>query len=99
MVSLTSLIPTPPFLLTPFPEIIQQSKIRKKPELLQAYDPIIVEATAAAYKNSTSDVQNKIKRVVEVWRQRLVFSSQKQDQIEAALDEIDRSRSSGRKPA
>lgn len=79
-------------------EIVQQSKIRKKDEFLKAYDPIIVEATTAAYKGSSSDVQNKIRRVVEVWRQRQVFTPQIQTQIEGAIDEIDRTRAS-RKPA
>jgi regulator of Ty1 transposition protein 103 len=80
------------------PEIVQQSKIRKKDEFVKAYDPIIVEATSAAYKGSSSDVQNKIRRVVEVWRQRQVFHPQIQTQIEAAIDDLDRTRSS-RKPA
>lgn len=79
-------------------EIVQQSKIRKKDEFLKAYDPIVVEATESAYKGSSSDVQNKIRRVVEVWRQRQVFRPQIQDQIEAALNNIDTTRSS-RKPA
>ncbi|KAF2019782.1 DUF618-domain-containing protein [Aaosphaeria arxii CBS 175.79] len=79
-------------------EIVQQSKIRKKDEFLRAYDAIIVEAAAAAYKGSSSEVQGKIRRVVEVWRGRQVFKQQIQEQIEAALDEVDRSRPS-RKPA
>lgn len=79
-------------------EIVQQSKIRKKDEFLKAFDPIIVEATSAAYKGSASESQNKIRRVVEVWRQRQVFNPTLQGQIEASIDEIDRSRSS-RKPA
>jgi len=79
-------------------EIVQQSRIRKKEEFVKAYDPIIVEATTAAYKGSSQDVQNKIRRVVEVWRQRHVFRTEIQQQIEASLDEIDRSRA-GRKPA
>lgn len=94
-------IPTPSsssFFLLTLPEIVQQSKIRKKDEFVKSYDPIIAEATAAAYKGSPSEIQNKIRRVVEVWRQRLVFSKHVQDQIESAIDEIDRSRS-GRKPA
>ena len=82
----------------PFAEIVQQSKIRKKDEFVKAYDPIIAEATAAAYRGSSSDVQNKIRRVVEVWRQRLVFSPHIQQQVEAAIDELDRNRSS-KKPA
>ncbi|KAH7115844.1 RNA polymerase II-binding domain-containing protein [Dendryphion nanum] len=74
-------------------EIVQQSKIRKRDEFLQAWDPIIVEATTAAYRGSSSDVQGKIRRVVEVWRQRQVFRSSVQDQIEASLNEADRTRS------
>lgn len=77
---------------------MQTSRIRKKEEFVKAYDPIIVEATTAAYKGSSQDVQNKIRRVVEVWRQRHVFRTEIQQQIEAAIDEIDRSRAV-RKPA
>lgn len=77
---------------------MQQSKIRKKDEFIKAYDPIIVEATIAAYKGSSLDVQQKIRRVVEVWRQRSVFRPQIQDQIEAAIDDLDRSRAL-KKPA
>ncbi|PSN60114.1 DUF618-domain-containing protein [Corynespora cassiicola Philippines] len=79
-------------------EITQTSKIRKKEEFLRAYEPIIADATAAAYKGSSPDVQNKIRRVVEVWRQRQVFAPPIQTDIERAIDEIDRTRSS-RKPA
>ncbi|KAF2265345.1 DUF618-domain-containing protein [Lojkania enalia] len=79
-------------------EIVQQSKIRKKDEFLRAYDPIIVEATGAAYKGSSAEVQHKIRRVVEVWRQRQVFKPPIQEEIERQLEEFDRSRSS-RKPA
>ncbi|ORX96847.1 RNA polymerase II-binding domain-domain-containing protein [Clohesyomyces aquaticus] len=79
-------------------EIVQQGKIRKKPEFVDAYSPIMVEATVAAYKGSPSDIQNKIRRVVEVWRQRLVFTPAIQDEIEKGIDALDRNRSS-RKPA
>jgi regulator of Ty1 transposition protein 103 len=81
-----------------FTEIVQQSKIRKKEDFVRAYIPVIAEATSLAYKGSSSEVQQKIRRVVEVWRQRVVFPPQTQAQIEAAIDEVDRSRS-GRKPA
>jgi len=67
-------------------EIVQQSKIKKKDEFLKAYDPIIAEGTAAAYKGSNPDIQNKIRRVVEVWRQRQVFRQQIQESIERPLD-------------
>jgi regulator of Ty1 transposition protein 103 len=72
--------------LTYVPEITQTSKIRKKEEFLRAYDPIIAESTAAAYKGSPPEIQNKIRRVVEVWRQRQIFQIPIQTQIEQAID-------------
>ncbi|KAF2197985.1 DUF618-domain-containing protein [Delitschia confertaspora ATCC 74209] len=75
-------------------EVVQQSKMRKKMEFVNSYSPIIAEATTAAYKGSPSDVQQKIRRVVEVWRQRQIFDVPIQDTIEKALDEVDRTRGS-----
>ncbi|KAF3035784.1 hypothetical protein E8E12_002649 [Didymella heteroderae] len=80
-------------------EITQTSKMRKKEEFLRAYEPIIAEATSAAYKGSPSDIQNKIRRVVEVWRQRAIFAQPVQQNIEKAMNDIDSSKSVGRKPA
>ncbi|RDW81014.1 uncharacterized protein DSM5745_04571 [Aspergillus mulundensis] len=59
---------------------------------------IIAEAVATAYKGSSNDIQQKIRRVVEVWRQRNIFESPIQDAVEARVDEIDKSRSTGKKP-
>ncbi|KAJ4290287.1 hypothetical protein N0V90_010503 [Kalmusia sp. IMI 367209] len=78
-------------------EIIQQSKIRKKDEFLKAFDPIIAGGTTSAYKGSPPEIQSKIRRVVDVWKQRQIFRPQIQDEIERSLEDIDRSRSS-RKP-
>jgi regulator of Ty1 transposition protein 103 len=80
-------------------EITQTSKMRKKEEFLRAYEPIIAEATSAAYKGSPSDIQNKIRRVVEVWRQRNIFAQPVQQNIEKVMNDIDSSKSVGRKPA
>lgn len=73
-------------LLTAPVEIVQQSKIRRKDEFLKAYDPLIAEGTSAAYKGSNPDIQNKIRRVVEVWRQRQVFRLPIQEEVERSLD-------------
>ncbi|KAF2868180.1 RNA polymerase II-binding domain-containing protein [Massariosphaeria phaeospora] len=78
-------------------EVAQTSKIRKKDEFLRAFDPVMVEAITIAYKGSSPEVQNKIRRVVEVWRQRQVFKLPIQDGIERSINDLDRSRSS-RKP-
>ncbi|KAF2179407.1 DUF618-domain-containing protein [Zopfia rhizophila CBS 207.26] len=79
-------------------EVVQQSRLRKKTEFVNAYSPLIAEATTAAYKGSSSDIQNKIRRVVEVWRARQIFELPTQEQVEKQIDEVDRSRST-RKPA
>ncbi|KAF7590457.1 hypothetical protein BBP40_002861 [Aspergillus hancockii] len=79
-------------------EVAQQSRARRKEDFLIAFSPIIAEATAIAYKGSSNDIQQKIRRVVEVWRQRAIFEPAIQDAVEARVDEIDKSRSIGKKP-
>ncbi|KAB8239471.1 hypothetical protein ETB97_012690 [Aspergillus alliaceus] len=79
-------------------EVAQQSRARRKEDFLIAFSPIIAEATAIAYKGSSNDIQQKIRRVVEVWRQRAIFEPPIQDAVEARVDEIDKSRSTGKKP-
>ncbi|PYH96793.1 DUF618-domain-containing protein [Aspergillus ellipticus CBS 707.79] len=79
-------------------EVAQQSRARRKEDFLIAFSPIIAEATATAYKGSSNDIQQKIRRVVEVWRQRGIFEVPIQDAVEARVDEIDKSRSTGKKP-
>ena len=81
-----------------------------KPNLVQ----IIAEATATAYKGAINEVQAKVRRVVEVWRQRQIFELSIQEAVEARISgqsvvlkytkqilnclDLDKSRSSGRKP-
>ncbi|KZF21709.1 DUF618-domain-containing protein [Xylona heveae TC161] len=80
-------------------EVVQQSKARRKEDFLIAFSPIIADAAATAYKGSTNEVQQKLRRVIEVWRQRQIFELPIQDAIEARIDELDKNRSSGKKPA
>ncbi|OOF98255.1 hypothetical protein ASPCADRAFT_142338 [Aspergillus carbonarius ITEM 5010] len=79
-------------------EVVQQSKARRKDDFVVAFSPIIAEATAIAYKGSSNDIQQKLRRVVEVWRQRQIFELPIQEAVEARVDEIDKSRSTGKKP-
>ncbi|KAE8167094.1 RNA polymerase II-binding domain-containing protein [Aspergillus tamarii] len=79
-------------------EVAQQSRARRKEDFLIAFSPIIAEATATAYKGASNDIQQKLRRVVEVWRQRAIFEPPIQDAVEARVDEIDKSRSIGKKP-
>ncbi|KAL6716824.1 hypothetical protein ACLMJK_004736 [Lecanora helva] len=71
-------------------EVAQQSKARKKDDFLIAWSPIIAEATALAFKSSSTDVQTKLRRVVEVWRQRQIFEPTIQDVIEARVEDVDK---------
>jgi regulator of Ty1 transposition protein 103 len=67
------------------PEVAQQTKARHKEDFVLAFSPVLAEATATAYKGATSDVQNKIRRVVQVWRERHIFEPPIQDAMEARL--------------
>jgi len=69
-------------------EVAQQSKGRRKDDFLIAFSPIIAEATATAYKGATHEIQQKLRRVVEVWRSRQIFELPIQDAIEARIDGI-----------
>jgi regulator of Ty1 transposition protein 103 len=69
-----------------FAEVAQQSKARRKDDFLIAFSPVIAEATAIAYKGATNEIQQKLKRVVEVWRQRQIFEMPIQDAIEARIE-------------
>lgn len=86
----------------PVVEVAQQSKARRKEDFLIAFAPvchmlrkkvartdepkIIAEATAVAYKGASNDIQQKLRRVVEVWRQRSIFELPIQEAIEARVD-------------
>ena len=67
-------------------EVAQQSRVRKKDDFIIAFAPILAEATAIAYKGATNEVQQKLRRVVEVWRQRVIFESPIQEAVEARID-------------
>ncbi|KAK7708518.1 hypothetical protein SLS64_006620 [Diaporthe eres] len=77
-------------------EVTQQSKARHKDDFPLAFAPIIAEAAAVAYKGATPDVQNKVRRVVEVWRDRGVFELPIQSAIETRIDELDKARGVGK---
>lgn len=73
-------------------EVTQQSKVRHKDDFVTAFSPVIAEATATAYKGAPSDYQIKLRRVVDVWRDRGIFEPPIQSAIEARLDELDKSK-------
>lgn len=54
-------------------EVAQQSRIRHKEDFIIAFSPVIAEATALAYKGAPLELQGKLKRVIDVWKERSIF--------------------------
>ncbi|KAH6655251.1 RNA polymerase II-binding domain-containing protein [Truncatella angustata] len=73
-------------------EVCQQSKVRHKDDFLVAFSPVIAEASATAYRGAPSDVQQRIRRVVDVWKERHVFEEPIQTAIESRIEELDKAR-------
>ncbi|EFE39874.1 hypothetical protein TRV_05386 [Trichophyton verrucosum HKI 0517] len=69
-------------------EVAQQSKGRRKEDFLIAFSPIIADATATAFKGASNEIQQKLRRVVEVWRQRSIFEKPIQDAVEARVEGV-----------
>ncbi|KAH8153115.1 uncharacterized protein LAJ45_02702 [Morchella importuna] len=74
-------------------EVVQQSKARRKIDFVVAFSPIIPEACEIAYKGAPPEIQNKIKRVIQVWRERSIFEVVTQGTIEKRLDDVDHGKS------
>jgi regulator of Ty1 transposition protein 103 len=62
--------------------------VRRKDEFPRAFGEVIAEAMGIAYRGSTVDIQNKLRRVVDVWRSRNVFESTVLADIDKRLDGI-----------
>ncbi|UNI24450.1 hypothetical protein JDV02_010193 [Purpureocillium takamizusanense] len=73
-------------------EVVQQSRIRHKEDFVIAFSPVVAEATAIAYKGAPAEIQAKLRRVIDVWKDRTIFEAPIQAAIESRLDELDRSR-------
>ncbi|KAI9890173.1 MAG: hypothetical protein M1814_004455 [Vezdaea aestivalis] len=77
-------------------DIVQQSRARKKDDFPTAFSPIIAEATSIAYKGASNEVQQKLQRVIEVWRQRQIFEEPIQLAIERRISDINSLRTQSR---
>ncbi|KAG6282643.1 hypothetical protein E4U46_008106 [Claviceps purpurea] len=73
-------------------EVVQQSRIRHKEDFVIAFGPVVAEATSLAYKGAPADIQAKLRRVVDVWRDRSIFEAPVQKAMESRLDELDKAR-------
>lgn len=50
-----------------------------------SFAPAVAEAVAVAYKGAPHEVQQRIRRVVDVWRERGVFEGPIQQAVEARI--------------
>lgn len=66
-------------------EVTQQSKARNKDDFLNAFAPFIADATSVAYKGAPADVQGKLRRVVDVWKDRNIFDKDVMQDLDAKL--------------
>jgi regulator of Ty1 transposition protein 103 len=57
-----------------------------------AFSPVIAEAIAIAYKGASADIQGKLRRVIDVWKERSIFEVPIQSAIETRLQELDKAR-------
>ncbi|KAI0157305.1 RNA polymerase II-binding domain-containing protein [Xylariaceae sp. FL1272] len=74
-------------------EVAQQSKARRKEEFLTAFSPAIAEAVSVAYKGAPQEIQQRIRRVVDVWRERSIFEEPIQAAVEGRLQDLEKARS------
>lgn len=54
-------------------EVVQQSRARKREEFTGAFASVVPDALADTYRQVPKDVKDRIKRVIDVWKQRMVF--------------------------
>ncbi|PHH58873.1 hypothetical protein CDD81_4253 [Ophiocordyceps australis] len=73
-------------------EVVQQSRIRHKEDFVIAFSPVVAEASSIAYKGAPTEIQAKLRRVVDVWKDRCIFEGPIQAAVEARLDELDKTR-------
>lgn len=82
---LVHLSPLRILVLTVQTEVAQQSRIRHKEDFIIAFSPAIAEATSIAYKGASAEIQAKLRRVIDVWKERAIFEPPIQAAIENRL--------------
>lgn len=67
-------------------EVVQQTRARRKEEFVNAFSEIIVDSVVGAYRQVPQNIKDKIKRVVDVWRQRSIFDNSIIDTLEQRIN-------------
>ncbi|KAI0169466.1 DUF618-domain-containing protein [Hypoxylon sp. FL1284] len=77
-------------------EVAQQTKARRREDFVVAFSPIMAEAVATAYKGATTEIQQRIQRVVDVWRDRNIFEEPILEAMYTRIQEINQARSTAK---
>ncbi|WBW72924.1 RNA polymerase II transcription termination factor-like protein [Schizosaccharomyces osmophilus] len=73
-------------------EVVQQSRVKKITDLIDAVAPFVVEAVSQAYASVPSTIKTKIKYVYDVWCQRAIFSKKILSDLQNKFMEADYNR-------
>ena len=73
-------------------DIVQNSRARKRSEFPDAFAPLMPEAVQTAYRSSTAETQQKIRRVLDVWKLRTTFDLSIIQAIDTRLEDVDKSK-------
>ncbi|KAK4162713.1 RNA polymerase II-binding domain-containing protein [Cladorrhinum sp. PSN259] len=73
-------------------EVTQQTKARHKEDFMNAFAPFIADAISVAYKGASPNVQDKLRRVVDVWKERNIFDKEILQAVYSKIAEIDKTR-------
>jgi regulator of Ty1 transposition protein 103 len=65
-------------------DVCQNSR-RKGSEFVEAFRSVVPEAIEHAFHHATSDVQIRIRRVINVWEERQVFEKELIDELKGRL--------------
>ena len=72
--------------------MVQQTKNKGKDDFYKAFSPFMVDAFGASYVGANGETRTKLRRVMEIWRQRNIFDPDVQNAIEKKINDIDKGR-------
>jgi regulator of Ty1 transposition protein 103 len=70
-------------------EVVQQSKAKKKEEFVRAFASVLPNALETNYPEFDKEVKARVKRVIDVWKQRQVFSGSVISDMESRITTLD----------
>lgn len=76
-------------------DVVQQSKAKKREDFIDAFSNVIVDGIVSTYREGSTDLRGKIRRVIEVWDQRQVFRRDIIDELNNKMRDLDEGGATG----